>query len=332
MNVADNREGYLFRATSGGIMRVAGLAQVENIPGLENYDVTELVNGHMAYRTAMPKLLRKVGWEIESDEFTEIEDPDPEDHGKRQRELIHEIEEARKDAEEKPEKKRFGFFKRSKPAAKKKWETYDDSVKENGGDDFSTSAAEGQNGNVLFDIEAIKRELESEAIEVKQLESTMPPMKLDSHAQQAGDSPYAALRETKSFDGTMAHRSILKDADTGSQSAQVSSTNVHNQAENPFNRGYDKYNISQDAIKGKPGGRDPQMSLEAPKRSPSPYQRSPSLHQNHAHPSTPPQRPSMRTSLSSPGSVGGLESLDRNAWADEDDPDFGKEQEVKLTF
>ena len=94
--------GYLFRATGGGIRRVAGLAPVENIPGLENIDVTSLVNGHMAYRSAMPKLLREVGWEITSDEFTEIEDPDPENHVKRQRELIREIEEVRKEAEATP--------------------------------------------------------------------------------------------------------------------------------------------------------------------------------------------------------------------------------------
>jgi pimeloyl-ACP methyl ester carboxylesterase len=67
--------GYLFRATSGGIGRVAGLAEVTEIPGVENVDVTDLVNGHMAYRTAIPKLLERVGWEITSDEFSEIEDP-----------------------------------------------------------------------------------------------------------------------------------------------------------------------------------------------------------------------------------------------------------------
>ena len=31
--------GYLFRATAGGIMQVAGLASVD-VPGVENYDVT----------------------------------------------------------------------------------------------------------------------------------------------------------------------------------------------------------------------------------------------------------------------------------------------------
>ena len=320
---ADDDLGYLFRATAGGIMRVAGLASVENVPGLENHDVTELVNGHMAYRAAMPKLLRTMGWEIESDEFTEIEDPDPEKHEERQRELIHEIEEARKDAEQKPEKKRFGFFKRSKPAAKKGWETYDDRIKENGGDDFSTSAAEGQNGNVLFDIEAIKRELESEAIEVRQLESTMPPMKLDSHAQKTNESPYSTLRETKSYDASMAFRP--KVPGTGSQSAQQSSTNVDNQMENTFSKGYDEYNLSQEVINGTPGVQESKLSFEAPKQSPI-------LNQAQCISSTPPQQQSIRTSLSSPGSAAGVGSMNHNAWADEDDPDFGKEQEVKLTF
>jgi hypothetical protein len=89
-------------------MRVAGLAPVE-LSGFENYNVTEWVPGHMSYRKAMPRLLREVGWVVESDEFTEIEDPDPENHEKRQRELINEIEEARKQLEEKPTKSRFGI-------------------------------------------------------------------------------------------------------------------------------------------------------------------------------------------------------------------------------
>jgi len=98
--------GYLFRLTSGGISRVAGLAPVEGIPGIENVDVTDIVPGHMAYRTAMPRLLREVGWMVESDEFTEIEDPDPENHQKRQRELINEIEEARKEFEKKRKRRK----------------------------------------------------------------------------------------------------------------------------------------------------------------------------------------------------------------------------------
>lgn len=172
--------GYLFRATSGGIMRVAGLAQVEDIPGLENIDVTAIVNGHMAYRAAMPRLMREVGWEVESDEFTEIEDPDPENHQKRQRELIQEIDEARKKAEARPEKRRFGLFSRGKLAEKRGWETYDKDVAERTSTDGPGSP--GLEGNVLFDIDAIRRELESEMIEVRELDSTLPPMQITTLA------------------------------------------------------------------------------------------------------------------------------------------------------
>ncbi|KAJ4522926.1 hypothetical protein HRR75_001322 [Exophiala dermatitidis] len=173
--------GYLFRATSGGIMRVAGLAPVEGVPGVENIDVSKLVNGHMAYRAAMPRLMREVGWEVESDEFTEIEDPDPENHAKRQRELIIEIDEARKKAEEKPEKKRFGLFKRGKMAEKRGWETYtpNDTAHARNSSTTKDSAAPGDS-NVLFDIDAIRKELESEMIEVRELDSTLPPMQITS--------------------------------------------------------------------------------------------------------------------------------------------------------
>src|SRR3978361_1789480 len=130
MSILTSAKGYLFRATSGGIMRVAGLKEIQ-VPTIENVNVTELVPGHMAYRTAMPKLLREVGWEVESDEFTEIEDPDPENHEKRQRELINEIEEARKEfgRQEREAKGKFGFLRRNKKAAtsKKEWETYQES-------------------------------------------------------------------------------------------------------------------------------------------------------------------------------------------------------------
>ncbi|KIW44111.1 uncharacterized protein PV06_05145 [Exophiala oligosperma] len=171
--------GYLFRATAGGIMRVAGLAAVEDVPGIENVDVSSMVNGHMAYRAAMPRLMREVGWEVESDEFTEIEDPDPENHAKRQRELIQEIDEARRKAEEKPDKTRFGFFKRGKLAEKKGWETYDaNATHHRRSTDTSQQPGNEGDGNILFDIDAIRKELESEMIEVRELDSTLPPMQI----------------------------------------------------------------------------------------------------------------------------------------------------------
>lgn len=186
--------GYLFRATSGGIMRVAGLAPVLDIPGMENFDVTSLVSGHMNYRAAMPRLLREVGWEVLSDEFAEIEDPDPENHAERQRELIREIDEARREAEQKPDKKRFGLFKKSTLAKKKGWETYDPDQPGPSPHPGSPNSSSGRD-SVLFDIDAIRAELASEQIEVKQLESTLPPIKLDLNNNSA-DRP--EIRPSKS--------------------------------------------------------------------------------------------------------------------------------------
>ena len=330
-------------------MRVAGLAPVNDIPGLENLDVTKLVNGHMAYRAAMPKLMREVGWEVESDEFTEIEDPDPENHEKRQRELIRELDEARKEAETKPEKKRFGFFKRGKLAEKKGWETYDERSKEGGnggGDDFSTSAAEGLSGNVLFDIDAIKKELESEQIEVKQLESTLPPMKLDLNGNKKGDTapqnPYSTLHSSKSYDHSLAYRPNNNAASNSSLPINVT---------NPYNQGYDEYNLSQESIaRGSQlsgAHSTPKVSSDAPRPSvpsspqPSHQQLSPRFPNNDSSMPTsplkqmqssnscsPPQRPELKSSRSSPavGPVG----FEHNAWADEEE-EFG-EREVKMTF
>ena len=341
--------GYLFRATSGGVMRVAGLAPVEGVYGLENIDVTKLVNGHMAYRAAMPKLLRQVGWEVVSDEFTEIEDPDPDNHEKRQRELIKELDEARKEAEVKPEKRRFGFWKKGKLAEKKGWETYDDSMRKNSGDDFSTSSAEG--GNVLFDIEAIKAELASEQIEVKQLESTLPPMKLNldgsaPDADNRAQSLYSTLRETRSYDASMATRPKANGV-----TSQSSLPNGLQQRENPFNQGYDEYNLSAEAVNldhrspshGKvsfessvhsPSPRhSSQFPTESPHRIPSPLRES--VNEASMSPRPRPLRSSPTMMPSSSGNLNRIPDLgiEHNAWADEeDDEDFGREKEVKLTF
>ena len=315
-------------------MRVSGLAPVEGIYGLENIDVTKLVNGHMAYRAAMPRLLREVGWQVESDEFTEIEDPDPENHEKRQRELIRELDDARREAEAKPEKKRFGFFKKGKMAEKKRWETYDDSMRKD--DDWGTGSSE--NGrNVLFDIEAIKAELQSEQIEVKQLESTLPPMKLN--IEERSKTPHADLRETKSYDGNHASaqegQRCPQAEDRGLTETRSSTSYGHT---NPFDQGYDEYNLSAEALSHPGSAPQSKPSCDSSLFSTSPR------HSFHSPPRSPhfPPPPAedtftrQRSPLRSPLTVesnSNKDGLEHNAWADEtEDPDFGVEREVKLTF
>lgn len=63
--------GYLFRATTGGLSTIAGLAPVETVNGIENIEVTDLVNGHMKYRSSMPLLLKRVGIPVTADHFDE---------------------------------------------------------------------------------------------------------------------------------------------------------------------------------------------------------------------------------------------------------------------
>lgn len=106
--------GYLFRATSGGIGRVAGLRPVEGIEFVENIDCTSDVAGHMGYRQAIPRLMKKVGYETTSEEFQEIDDPDPDKTRERAKELLDNIEEARKHEGVKKKKKSFFSFGRSK--------------------------------------------------------------------------------------------------------------------------------------------------------------------------------------------------------------------------
>lgn len=286
--------GYLFRLTNGGIRRVAGLAKIEGIPGIENVDCSELVAGHMDYRRAMPRLLREVGWMVESDEFTEIEDPDPENHTQRQRELINEIEEARKELEkegnsEKQENNKTnsssnsrksstfsGFFSRRKKSQKAEWEVYEDAKGTGANGAVQNPKMEDKEGNnygVLFDVDAMRAELsktqEEDVIPVRELQSTLPPMKIAS--------PRDSLPHTRSMDGFTMYQ-------------------PHHQQEEEIQMTFD-------------------TSFE---------ERSPTFSNSTSESLS---RPVLNTAQTLP-ILGGS-----NPWADPDDDDFGKEnEEISMTF
>lgn len=211
-----------------------------------------------------------------------------------------------------------------------------------------SSTADDGTGDVLFDIEAIKAELASEQIEVKQLESTLPPMKvsLESAPASAGtrqDNPRANLRETKSYDTSIPYRPRVNRE--GSQNSTS-----HVQATNPFNQGYDEYEDYEENGTNFHSSENvkmsfdqphlsPKMSLEQSRRSPSPVKSvrssmcSPNLASSPHEPPelSPPQRPKLRSSLSMPMEPSAL-NIEHNAWLDEDDEDFGKEKNIQMTF
>lgn len=308
--------GYLFRLTNGGIRRVAGLAPIEDCPWIENLDVTGEVHGHMEYRRAMPILLMKCGWMVESEEFSEIEDPDPENHQERQRELINEIQEARKELEQEGKASkvggRFGIFGRRKKAERQEWEVYEDSEAKDGQRDGAKS-----NQGVLFDIDAIRAELAKEAAEgnmdelpIKEIPSTLPPMKLDlstsasasaSPATPHEASPWAAGRSSdaspgtrRSSEGRSPRRTVLL---PGVPSARHSSAQWGGAGEGEAHMGFN-------------------ADLHDPQR---------------AGPATTSQaesgeRPSIRASQTAPNITV------PSPWADPDDEDFGQEKEITMTF
>jgi hypothetical protein len=360
--------GYLFRATSGGIMHVAGLAPID-VPGIENYNVTDLVPGHMAYRAAMPKLLREVGWIVESDEFAEIEDPDPENHEKRQRELINEIEEARKELEKKQEKKGFSFW-RKKKAQKKEWEVYDEKSLGPAPIDKDADPATIAENPVLFDIDAIRKEVaalstaydDPEPIEIKEIKSTLPPMKID--ISQTSSNPYSTLRTTKSYNDSLpiASAAAAGGSTTGGTLTHVVSQTGNNSTHGDRNKhSFEEYDEFDD------GAGDMTMTFDSSFKEPlpsssssfayappsarspmqqSPYESSPKIHVPDIEPSwndtptwkdksSPPAPSPLRSALTEPaiGSNGDMGmGMGYNAWADDFEDEFGNPKEMKMTF
>lgn len=317
---------YLFRLTSGGPRRVAGLAPITDLPWIENLDVTEIVKGHMEYRKAMPRLLRECGWLVESDEFTEIEDPDPDNHQERQRELINEIEEARKELEKEGQKKksRFSIFGRGKKAEKEKWEIYEDQTKDGGKPASRTEDKEGNNHGVLFDIEAIRAEVAKEKkhqeeepaeLQVKELQSTLPPMKLDLNSSSSSLNPRDGLRETKSANSVPGRASYETSGSYG-YTPERTPTFHSSQTFPPPQRSVSPYHAAaspQDDI---------QMTFDTSFHDPPPAPRPP--------PKDGPDMAPARPEIKSAQTVPNITLAD--PWADPDDDDFGKEKEISMTF
>ncbi|OPB39248.1 hypothetical protein A0O28_0049540 [Trichoderma guizhouense] len=315
--------GYLFRLTNGGIRRVAGLGALDDCPGIENVDVTDLVAGHMEYRKAMPSLLMRCGWLVTSEEFSEIEDPDPDDHQGRQRELINEIEEARRELEKEGKAgkrtSKFGLFGRRNKGERQEWEIYEDSGKDSPKGGKKVEDKDGNNYGVLFDIDAIRAELAKEAendgteeIQVKEIKSTLPPMKLDY-------SPVSSP-QTPARNSGLAPRESWQ----ASKSAEVLPMRPANDSFSPREQ--------------------PATTMGTPmtRPSPSPYLYEPSHDEDEIQMTfdtsfhEPPRRHSAFDGESSRPEIKTAKTVPNmtlaDPWNDPDDDDFGKEQEISMTF
>ncbi|KAI9480712.1 MAG: hypothetical protein EXX96DRAFT_537961 [Benjaminiella poitrasii] len=63
--------GFLFRTSTAGLGNIAGLRPLSYVEGnrVLNLDCTDLISGHLSYRSAMPKLLKRAGFVVTSEEL-----------------------------------------------------------------------------------------------------------------------------------------------------------------------------------------------------------------------------------------------------------------------
>lgn len=178
--------GYLFRATGGGLKTVAGLSPVETVDNIENFDCSEWVQGHMEYRKNIPKLLKKLGLSVLSEEFVEIDDsPDPEQL-KKQRELIHSLDEAQKALDSKKAQKSSWLPKWLKPKKQNWQEMMEDEtpdINKNNG----VSLKSVTDSTSVVDTDALQRELEHVKNSVANNPQVVPSLKSEDNSEKQGE-------------------------------------------------------------------------------------------------------------------------------------------------
>ncbi|RLV91863.1 Phenylalanine--tRNA ligase beta subunit [Spathaspora sp. JA1] len=190
--------GYLFRATGGGVGKVAGLSALTHVDGIENIDCTNLIEGHMSYRKVIPKILKLVNWEVLSEEFAEIEEADPE-QGERQRQLIHEFDEARAKMEKEKQQavEPKGWKKWFKPKNKDWWEIYGQNPASSSNEEVNSStSANNSNGHEEYKVEEEVFNLDALQKEVNEIENLAQKDK-KSIEQLRKEQPKSIRRERK---------------------------------------------------------------------------------------------------------------------------------------
>ncbi|AJU39189.1 hypothetical protein H784_YJM1202F00029 [Saccharomyces cerevisiae YJM1202] len=123
---------YLFRAAAGGFSAVMGISTIENVEGIENINCTEFVDGHLNYRKSMPKLLKRIGIAVLSEEFVEIEEMMNPEEVKRKRKLINDVDAAQKKLSER--KKHNSWVPKWLKPKKSKWKVMVEEAVEEGRD------------------------------------------------------------------------------------------------------------------------------------------------------------------------------------------------------
>lgn len=134
---------------------MAGLHPAPDVPGVVSIDVSALVNGHMAYRAAMPRLLRQCGVPITLETFEE------------------------ENAREKDKKE---AKKSSDQERKSSQET------SRGDDPKNVESKSKENDETHWDLEEIRRELAEFDTHIKELPSSLPQLVLEKERETETDT------------------------------------------------------------------------------------------------------------------------------------------------
>lgn len=191
---------YLFRATAGGFSAVMGISPIEGIEGIENFNCTELVDGHMAYRQNMPKLLKEMGIAVLGDTFVEIEElMDPEEF-QRQRKLVHDVDAAQKKLSER-KKHSSGWVPKWLKPKKSKWQVMvEEAVEETKESDILTESetpkpkkkdgALVDHGALMHELELLKAAMHENALkENTEPETAAQHDEADTHTVKVEEEP-----------------------------------------------------------------------------------------------------------------------------------------------
>lgn len=176
----------------------------------------------------------------------------------------------------------------------------------------SASDLNGDSKDVLFDIDAIRAELASEQIHVREIESTLPPMKLNLDAAKSGNErpsneSLPNLRPTRSLD-THTTRTMQDTASLSSPSLAYTG---------PASPAYLRR-----------GEVAPAEPVDSPRLETIKADRSFEASRNSPNGLGLGIRPELKSSYTMPADIG---SLERNAWVD-DDPSLVNEPEITMTF
>jgi hypothetical protein len=205
---------------------------------------------------------------------------------------------------------------------------------------------------VMFDIDAIRREVAQLAaeskeynaeaeFEIKEIKSTLPPMKIDiATVSPSQSSPYATLRDTKSYNDSLGVGTTSARLPPGSA---IKTENGYEEYDE-FDEGEMEMTFDTSFREPAPPTSKPSLPLSPlpamPDRSgtSSPWEGTPS---KATPPDTQPswddpapavKRPPLRSAKTEPHGLDVNNTLGHNAWADEFEDEFGQEKEVQMSF